>query len=111
MKMFYEFNLVTKKRAFVFINTECKGAPFINAEKIGKQAAELFQDILEFDDVQVFQNLPKGQIIEQLKFIHAFSDQFEQDNKLSKDKQTQCIAVYWVGSNVSSVNGKRESLL
>ena len=66
MKMFYEFNLITRKRAFIFISTKCNGLERTEAETNGERAVDLFQDILEFDEVQVFWNLPKGQIIEQI---------------------------------------------
>ena len=89
MKMFYEFNLITRKRAFIFISTKCNGLERTEAETNGERAVDLFQDILEFDDVQVFYNLPKGQIIEQLKFIRMLSDQFEQEKKDNKDKKLE----------------------
>ena len=59
VNLHYAHNLVTDSIAYIFVNTECKGLPYRNAEDRGKQAKTLFNEVLEFQKVEVFKNLGK----------------------------------------------------
>ena len=61
--MIFSHNIVTNTIAYIFINTECKGAPYKNAHDRGDKAIELFKGVLEFQEVHFFHNLPKNDVI------------------------------------------------
>ena len=66
MSLFYSHNLITQTTAYIFVNTECKGIAYKDAEVRGNAAVSLFQDVLEYKNVQVFTDLDKGKVIEKL---------------------------------------------
>ena len=51
VNLHYQHNLITDSIAFIFVNTECNGLPYRNAEERGEHARSLFKDVLEFKDV------------------------------------------------------------
>ena len=66
VNLFYAYNLITERTAYIFVNTECNGVPYQDAVARGDAALSLFRDVLEYKNVQVFTNLDKQQIIEKL---------------------------------------------
>ena len=63
LKMILSHNIVTKKIAYVFINSECRGIPYKNALIRGKNAYRLFDEIFEFEEVHTLRD-PSINIIE-----------------------------------------------
>ena len=52
--------MVTKKVSYIFVNTKCNNFEYKNAESRGKCAEKLFKGVLDFDIVEVFENLSKS---------------------------------------------------
>ena len=59
MKMIFSHNIITHSKAFIFINTECKGNEYKNAEQKGADVIKLFTEVLGFKEVSFFTNLSK----------------------------------------------------
>ena len=76
MRLFYDSEIATKKIAYIFVNTECNGFKYNNTENRSQHAINLFQNILQFKKVHIFQNLAKSQIIEKLDVIQVFAKKF-----------------------------------
>ena len=57
LRLMYNYNKVTKKIAYVFVNSACLEEEFKNSDEKGSEAYRLFDDILEFDNVQKFRDL------------------------------------------------------
>ena len=51
LRFMYNYNKVTKKIAHIFVNTECMNLEYKNAYERGLQAYQLFDEILEYDQV------------------------------------------------------------
>ena len=45
MNMILSHNIVTHSKAYIFVNTECKGIEYPNAHKKGATALKLFNDV------------------------------------------------------------------
>ena len=51
LKLFYDHQVITDSVAYIFVYTESKGLVYKNAEKRGKEAKMLFEEVLEFKNV------------------------------------------------------------
>jgi hypothetical protein len=58
--------VITESIAYVFVNTESKGLPYLNAVERGKFAESLLKKTLQFNRVEVFMNLTKEETIGKL---------------------------------------------
>ena len=76
VNLFYAHNLVTDKIAYVFVNTSCMTRPYTDAEQKGKHAEALFRETLEFQEVKVFTNLCKADVIEKMNYLRKRSELF-----------------------------------
>ena len=52
----YNYNKVTKTVAHIFVNSKCLDVPYKNSQERGTQALELFDEVLEFDQVYKYKN-------------------------------------------------------
>ena len=66
MNMILDHNVITHSVAYIFVNTECKGNPYSRAEEKGADAIKIFTDVLNFEEVELFTNLSKSQVVEKL---------------------------------------------
>ena len=81
MNLIFAHNIVTKSRtkAFIFLNTECQEVQYINAQERGEKALDLFQRVLEFQEVTVFENKTKKEIIAKLDELEVYAFNFEKE--------------------------------
>ena len=63
----YNYNKVTKKIAYVFVNTGCLDKEYKNAHERGSIATELFDDVFEFDEVIKYKDLPSDKVLQVFK--------------------------------------------
>ena len=61
--MFYSNNTVTESIAVIFVNTHARGLVYKGAEERAEMQRCLFEDVLEFNDVLVFRDFNKSEII------------------------------------------------
>ena len=89
---------MTQSIALVFINTHTKDLP-IDAWKNsdGLASALNFFKALEIQDVRVFTDLRKEDIIEQFNKVQQLSDAIEQKNQ---EGTTFTVIVRWIGWHV-----------
>ena len=57
---------------------------------------ELYRDILKFDQVKVFKDLPKKDIIEKLETLKNAAILFEKGHE-ENDKRLLAISIAWIG--------------
>ena len=85
-------------------DTFCLPVKWNEAKERGNQAAEIFDDILEFKDVEIFHNLPKVEIIKKLdelqKKANQFEDKCEIDYALGRKVGTLAVAIIWIGPSI-----------
>ena len=56
MKLIFENNLITRSVACIFVNDKSMGLEYKNAEQRGITAEDLFKNVLDFEDVQIYHN-------------------------------------------------------
>ena len=89
----YKHNFVTESIAYIFVNSGCKELEYKAYQDKGKNTQKLFKDILEFNQVQVFEDLSKKEIIEQLEDLKNTARHYEFEN----DKGSLAISITWIG--------------
>ena len=52
INLIYQHNYVTKTIATIFVNTECNGIDYTNANESGNTAVKLLKNVLNFDQVE-----------------------------------------------------------
>ena len=57
---------------------------------------ELYRDILKFDQVKVFKDLPKKDIIEKLDILKKAAILFDKGSE-ENDKRILAISIAWIG--------------
>ena len=77
VRLCYRQNVVTHSIAVIFVNTHCKGVQYKNAVERGEQARKLFKEELEYQEVRLFEDIDKAQIIEKLESLKARANEFE----------------------------------
>ena len=75
------------------MNRGCKELEYKAYQDKGKNSQKLFKDILEFNQVRVFEDLSKKEIIEQLEDLKNTARQYEFEN----EKGTLSISITWIG--------------
>ena len=75
------------------MNRGCKELEYKAYENKCKNTEELYKDILKFNQVRVFEDLSKKEIIEQLEDLKNTAMQYEFEN----DKGTLAILISWIG--------------
>ena len=75
--MIMSHNHVTKKIAYVFINSECRGVPYKNAINRGKQAQKLFDEVFEFDEVHTLRNPSTRMVKDAIRRLKDQAEEFE----------------------------------
>ena len=94
LRLIYAHNIVTKSIAIIFIYTTIKTEPYKKALENGEKYRLLFEELLKFDDVSLFTNLPKNQFIEVLDSVQSRADQFEHRKS---DEDVLTVAIVNVG--------------
>ena len=84
--MILAHNIATKKIAYVFINSECRGIPYKNAQVRGKQAQKLFDEIFEFDEVHTIRDPSISVIEDAVDRMKAQANDFEDKVKLRNER-------------------------
>ena len=77
----YSSNYITKTIAYIFVNTACKDIPCNNAAVKAKKANELFSTVLNFNEVKIYKNLSKKDVIDKLIDLKNIAKQFEEENE------------------------------
>ena len=99
--MILSHNIVTKKIAYVFINSECRGIPYKNALIRGKNAYKLFDEIFEFEEVHTLRD-PSINIIEDtIDRMQAQAQDFERrvlerNQNYKDDVCTETVNKYFI---------------
>ena len=86
--------MVTSSIAIIFIYTTIKTEPYIRALENGEKYRLLFEELLKFDEVSVFRNLPKNQFIEVLDSVQSHADRFERQKS---NEEVLTVAIVNVG--------------
>ena len=94
LKLFYNHNIVTKTYAVIFVNTHSRGLPWDKATEKGDACRHLFQNILEFETVDVFTDLGKVKMIEVFDRIQCMVNKFE---RAREENEKICIGIVWIG--------------
>ena len=99
LRLMYNYNKVTKKIAYVFVNSGCLEEEYKNSDEKGAEAYRLFDDVLEFDYVQKFRDLSSekmrkvfNQINEEVK---EFQAQIDERNNKYKSKGIENHELAW----------------
>ena len=77
MNMILSHNIVTQSIAYIFVNTECNGVMYPNAQKKGVISVDMFKAVLDFQTVRCFTNLSKDEIVEKLDELKQIAVEFE----------------------------------
>ena len=82
IKLIYEHCIVTQQHsiAYIFVNVFDDLEEEI-AKKQGEVAKTMFKDTLEFNDVQVFENLKMDEVLKKLNYIIQKAEIFELKNE------------------------------
>ena len=56
LQLYYSHNIIEKSIAYIFVNTECNGLVYDDAESKGMKATKIFKEVLEFKEVAIFTN-------------------------------------------------------
>ena len=67
LKLFREHQVVDYSIAYVFVNTRSKDLVYKNAKQRGEEAKILFEEVLQFDEVEVCEDLEKAKVLEILE--------------------------------------------
>ena len=101
VRLFYQHKMVSRKIAVVFVTTENNGQRYTDAHARGEIAQEIFEELLEFDEVKVFTDQSKGQIIEQFDHLDALSNDFEKSKAATDNKEdVLLIGIFWIGQKL-----------
>ena len=79
MSLLYQHNIVFKRHAAIFVNTDVNDLEWTDAIKKGERAKELFRETFEFreDQVEVLVNLEKQAIIAKFDQMQTMADEHE----------------------------------
>ena len=93
LKIFFLFNIVTHKIAVVFVHgcqvyADGLGKKFL---KESKTAVDLLEKKLDFNEVKVFKDLSKSQVIEKLDLIQCEAEDFEEQKNKADDAEENKI--------------------
>ena len=81
MKLMYQHNIITNKIAKIFVTTNVRGIDWSDATKNGLRVLSLLKDSFEFgDDVKLFTDLSKREIIAELDHMQEIVDGYEEKN-------------------------------
>lgn len=75
--MMYNYNKVTKTIAHVFVNSKCLDVTYKNSQERGIRAHQLFDEVLEFDQVYKYKNPSSIKIKEVFNKIKTEVSEFE----------------------------------
>ena len=78
MNMIFSDNIITDSIAYIFVNTECKGHPYDKPIEKGAVSLKLWNDVLGFKKVNYFTDLPKSEILRELKRLKEYANDFEE---------------------------------
>ena len=69
LKLYYNHNIITHTYAAIFVNTHTRNLQWDKAAAKGKACEQLFKETFQFENVEVFVDLPKYRIIEEFDKI------------------------------------------
>ena len=75
----YNYNKVTRKIAHIFVNTKCLEQEYRNSQEGGAQAYQLFDDILQFDQVFKYKDLSTEKLKKVFQRIKKEVEEFEKE--------------------------------
>ena len=104
VRLSFRHNIVARSVGVVLVNTHCKGLSYKNAKEKGESAKKLLKDVFEFDEVRVFTDLTKENIVDKLTALKKEAKKHEDASKI-KDGQSlpvQAIAVIWIGHKLQA---------
>ena len=76
LKLIYDHNIVQKSIAYIFIDSNCNGMVYKDAQKKGIEASKIFNEVLQFREVCTFMNLTREKIVKLLKKLKERSERF-----------------------------------
>ena len=94
VRLFFIHKTATRSFASIFINKDTNDREFTTYSKKGEKARIIFEDILNFDEVHVYINLAKADIVEKLDTMQRVADEFEEDRD---DLDVLAIAIITIG--------------
>ena len=85
--------------------------PWANAKKRGQTAERLFKEVLEFDEVDVYTNLAKQQVTEQLSKLEEKADIFEEEKSKGERSGAFAVGIVWIGHTINTDIDKHNEIL
>ena len=79
LRLMYSYNKVTRKIAHIFVNTKCLEQEYKNSHEGGAQAYQLFDDILQFDQVFKYKDLSTEKLKRVFQGIKKEVEEFEKE--------------------------------
>ena len=76
LKLIYAHNVVQKSIAYIFVNSNCNGMVYKDAQKKGIEASKIFNEVIQFTEVCTFMNLTRDKIVKLLKKLKERSLKF-----------------------------------
>ena len=101
IKLLYQYNVVKKKFAAIFVNTKVWQLQWSQAVEKGAEAKKLFRETFEFqeNEVAVHTDLTKPQIIEKFDWLQKMVNDHEaiNESKARHERETIFISIVWIG--------------
>ena len=63
MNLVFDSNIVTRSIAYIFVNSECSGLKYRDANDKAETAYNFFKNILGFDEVTTFKDRTKTEVL------------------------------------------------
>jgi hypothetical protein len=73
-----EYNVVTYSIAVIFVNTRLQGEEYTEGKIRADMQEQIFSKYLKFEEVKVYEDLPKEQIVKVLQKLKQRAVDFEQ---------------------------------
>lgn len=70
----------------------------------------MFKELLQFDDVQIFNGDNKAEIIEKICELQEIAEKFEMDQKKNNKFEHLAIGIVWIGNSIYGDDHHQELL-
>ena len=98
--MHYEHNIVEKSIAYIFWVDEYEGdalGSWKNAKQRAETAQKFYKEVLEFDEVKVFEGKSEEEVHQKFEELQEESDMFEFTTQKQGGEGVIVISVVWIG--------------
>ena len=95
----YQHNMVSHSIAYIFVNTGCQDLEYKDHALKKEKTESLYRKYLEFDEVYVFENKSKMEIIDILNDLRLKALEYESETSqdTSRNKKLLALSITWIG--------------